>query len=376
MIRAIIVDDEPLALQLLEKKLNEVGGVEVIRTFFNAETVLNEMENLYFQVAFLDIEMAGLSGLNLAEQIQQWNSHIHIVFVTAYRDYAVQAFELDSIDYLLKPVLNSRLEKTIARIQEHIQMSKSEVLVNNRPARSSLSVICFEEFSVYSQEELVKWKTVKVKELFAFFITHINTYINRDTIIEHLWPEHDYKKAKILLHTCLSHLRKTLDSIGFKGAITFSSQSYILQLDHFYCDAIELEQAIDDHPVIDSNNIQLFERVIPNYTGDYMEKNAYEWATAKAETIKQKYFQLLQKMNNYYTQCNELEKKQQCLHLLLTCNPYSDKVIQQLMLHYSEVGDRGEAIKIYQEFANLLEEDLGILPDYSTQDLYQTIRDN
>lgn len=376
MIHAIIVDDEPLALQLLEKKLNEIGGVEVIKTFFNAETVLSELENLDFQVAFLDIEMVGLSGLDLAEQIQQWNSQIHIVFVTAYRDYAVQAFELDSIDYLLKPVLNSRLEKTITRIQEHIQMSKNEALINKKLTRSSLKVICFEEFSVYSQEELVKWKTVKVKELFAFFITHINTYINRDTIIEHLWPEHDYKKAKILLHTCLSHLRKTLDSIGFKSAITFSSQSYILQLDHFYCDAIELELAIDDHPVIDSNNIQIFEKIIPNYTGDYMEKNAYEWATAKAETIKQKYFQQLQKMNNYYTQCNEVEKKQQCLHLLLTCNPYSDKVIQQLMLHYSEVGNRGEAIKIYQEFANLLEEDLGILPDYSTQDLYQTIRDN
>lgn len=63
-------------------------------------------------VAFLDIEMVGISGLDLAELIQAWNRDIHIVFVTAYRDYAVQAFELASIDYLLKPVFKFPIKRT------------------------------------------------------------------------------------------------------------------------------------------------------------------------------------------------------------------------------------------------------------------------
>lgn len=159
MIRAIIVDDEPLALQLLEKTLHTVGGIEVIRTFLNAESVLNEMKSLDFQVAFLDIEMVGVSGLDLAKFIQEWNSHIYIVFVTAYRDYAVQAFELNSIDYLLKPILPHRLEKTIARIHEHLTIMNTQSLVHNQSARHCLKVICFDEFIVYNREEPVKWKT-------------------------------------------------------------------------------------------------------------------------------------------------------------------------------------------------------------------------
>ncbi|WP_048601376.1 response regulator [Rubeoparvulum massiliense] len=386
MLRAIIVDDEPLAIQLLVKRLNEVGGVEVVKTFNTAESMLDEMKKLDFQVAFLDIEMVGISGLDLAELIQVWNRDIHIVFVTAYRDYAVQAFELASIDYLLKPVLNNRLEKTVARLQEHqAQLSNLSNLSNHDPNLSTdrlvhgtssfpaLRVICFGEFMVYHQEVPVKWKTAKVKELFAFFITHYNTYMNRDTIIECLWPEYDYKKAKILLHTCISHLRKTLDSLGYQQALIFFNQSYILQLDHFYCDAFELEQALDEDPMVTEENITRLETIIQNYTGVYMETNAYPWAVARAEELIHKYDQLLQKMNHYYTQSNELDKREQCLHLLYQCNPYSDQVVQQLMLHYRETGNRGEAIRIYQQFATLLDEELGIAPDHTTQALYHTI---
>ena len=94
MIRAILVDDEMLALQHMKKKLGELGTAEVIDTFSNAESFLNVMEQLDFQVAFLDIEMPGLDGLDLAKIIKEWNKDIYIVFVTANRDYAIQAFEL------------------------------------------------------------------------------------------------------------------------------------------------------------------------------------------------------------------------------------------------------------------------------------------
>lgn len=374
MIRAIIVDDEPLSLQLMEKKLNNIGSIEVVGMFSNAESVLQDFKNLDFQVVFLDIEMAGLSGLDLAEIIMEWNSQIHIVFVTAYRDYAIQAFELDSLDYLLKPVMKDRLEKTVARLQEKIH--REQIKVNNQEtsANSLINIICFDEFVVYKGDELIKWKTAKVKELFAFFLMHLNTYVNRDTIIDTLWPDQDYKKAKIQLHTSLSYLRKSLDSMGFKESLKFSNQSYSLAIDEFYCDAFELEQIIDYHSHITSENIAEVEKMVSLYTGEYMEKNEYLWAKPKAQTIKEKLFYMLQKMIEYYIQSKELLKKRQCLQMLLKYNPYSENTLQQLILHDLETGNRIEAIQLYHDFVALLKEDLGIDPEQSTMELYESLQ--
>ena len=372
MIRAVLVDDEQLALQHMKKKLGELGTVEVISTFSNAESFLIDMEQLDFQVVFLDIEMPGLNGLDLARIIKEWNKEIYIVFVTAYRDYAIQAFELHSIDYLLKPILKYRLEKTVIRIQEQIQLTeKSPAPVE--PALPILTVNCFDEFIAYFQDEPVKWKTAKSKELFAFLVSNLQTYINRDTIIDQLWPEHDYKKAKIQLHTSMSHLRKTLDSIGYEQVIIFSNQSYALELDTLQCDAIELENMILQQPEVNPENIQAFERIVQQYTGDYMEKNSYEWATVKAQSIRQKLFQLLQKMIDYYVAYDDLDKKQHYLQMLLKLNPYSEHTLQQLMLHYVKVGNRSAAVQAYHHFSELLLDDIGIPPDRATTDIYESI---
>lgn len=372
MIRAILVDDEMLALQHMKKKLGELGTVEVIDTFSNAESFLNVMEQLDFQVAFLDIEMPGLDGLDLAKIIKEWNKDIYIVFVTANRDYAIQAFELQSLDYLLKPILKYRLEKTIIRIQEQLQMTGKHS-VSIKPVSPTIKVVCFNEFVVYHQDEPVKWKTAKSKELFAFLISNLHTYVNRDTIIDQLWPEHDYKKAKIQLHTSMSHLRKTLDSVGLEKVINFSNQSYALELDTLQCDAIDFEKVIHLHPEVNHENIQDFEHIVQQYSGSYMEKNSYEWATIKAQSIRQKLFQLLQKMIDYYVVCEDSDKNQHYLHTLLKHNPYSEYTLQQLMLHYVKVGDRSAAVQAYHHFSELLLDDIGIPPDRATVDIYESI---
>lgn len=372
MIRAILVDDEMLALQHLKKKLGELGTVEVVDTFSNAESFLNVMEQLDFQVAFLDIEMPGLDGLDLAKIIKEWNKNIYIVFVTANRNYAIQAFELQSLDYLLKPILKYRLEKTIIRIQEQLTMTGKHS-VSIKPISPTIKVICFNEFVVYQQDEPVKWKTAKSKELFAFLISNLHTYVNRDTIIDQLWPEHDYKKAKIQLHTSMSHLRKTLDSIGLEKVIHFSNQSYTLELDTLQCDAIDLEKIIQLHPEVNRENIQDFEHIVQQYSGSYMEKNSYEWATIKAQNIRQKLFQLLRKMIDYFATYDDLDKNQYYLLMLLKHNPYSEYTLQQLMLHYVKVGDRSAAVQAYHHFSELLLDDIGIQPDRATVEIYESI---
>lgn len=372
MIRAIIVDDEALALQLMEKKLNDLGTVEVVKSFSLVSSVLKEMKQLDFQVAFLDIEMPGINGLDLAELIQEWNPTIHIVFVTASKDYAIQAFELHSIDYLVKPILSERLEKTISRIQNQLQASNQQLPMPENGS-SSIEVICFTDFAVYNHQELVKWKTAKVKELFAFFVTHLNTYVNRDSLIDFLWPDNDYQKAKIQLHTSISHLRKTLDSFGYSKVLSFSNQSYILELPDLTCDAILFERMINDHKTVNSTNIKELERTVQLYSGSYLEKNGYEWAMIQAQSLKQQLLQVLQKMIHYYDEHGMHDEKSQYLQLLLSHNPYSEHALQQLMHHFINTGNRGDAVKFYHDFKELLMQDLGILPDRVTNEIYDLV---
>ncbi|MCG3087956.1 response regulator [Sporosarcina cyprini] len=372
MIRAIIVDDEQLALRQLEKKLVKTNRVEVVGAYPNGTEMLKDMQHLQFDVAFLDIEMPGLSGLDLADVIKEWNKNIFIVFVTAYRDYAVQAFELDSIDYLVKPIMQERLEKTTLRIQEQMRIRSNEKSSTPHQLKT-LKIICFKEFNVYHHNTPIKWKTAKVKELFAFFFTHLNSPTQRDTLIEILWPDVEYSRAKIQLHTTLSYLRKLLSSIGQPNAILFSNGSYTMKLEQFECDVHQFENLLEEHLVITDDSIEMFEGIIDHYTGDYLECSGYDWALPKAQSVRQKMLHCLQKMADFFQQQGSIDKTQEYLRLLVTFNPYSEHVVQQLMRFYVEIGNRGEAVKVYHEMKSLLLEELGILPDQSTTELYDMI---
>ncbi|GKV66521.1 MULTISPECIES: response regulator [unclassified Sporosarcina] len=369
MIRAILVDDEPLALQLLSRKLQVFEDVEVVHTFSNPLFLLEKVQDLSFNIAFLDIEMPGINGIDLAEQILTYHPSVHIVFVSAYRDYAVQAFELNSIDYILKPITDDRLKKTISRIQQQLSSSPSQQLSPIEPLR----IKCFSEFVVFSDHQPIKWKTAKVKELFAFLITHHRTFINRDVLIDTLWPDTDYDKAKIQLHTTLSHLRKTLQKTGHPKVITFANQGYCLELPNFQCDAIHLERLLIEHTKVSRDNIDLFEEAVHQYTGDYLEQEGYEWALIHSANLRQQMLQLMSQIVYYYEGIGDGARKQLYLNRLFQLDPYSEQALQQLLEHYIQIENRTEAIKVYHEFKERIAEELGISPSHSTNALYNQI---
>ncbi|WP_158231820.1 response regulator [Sporosarcina sp. P19] len=373
MIRAILVDDEHLALKQMKKQLLKTSEVEIVASYSNATEVLKNMRSIPFDVIFLDIDMPGMSGLELADLILDWNKDILIVFVTAYRDYAVQAFELHSIDYLLKPILLDRLLKTIHRLQEELSIrSKGSVLIPTEQG-PSFKITCFKEFTVYHETEQVKWKTAKVKELFAYFITYVQDSIHRDTLIDALWPEVEYKRAKILLHTTISYLRSLLDSLGYPNAIKFAQGSYSMQLDGLHSDAQQFEQYFSESPIVTVQTIAQCEKLLQTYTGDYLEVNGYEWAGAKANSLRQLLLHSLQNVADYFSSDSQPTKKQKYLQRLIAADPYSDYYTRQLIQFHINNGNRGEALRVFNELKDLIMEDLGITPDSLTMELFSSL---
>jgi two-component system, LytTR family, response regulator len=114
--RALIVDDEPLAREELERLLLETNEFEIVARCANAVEALKAVREERPDVLFLDVQMPGVSGLELVGMIDDEIAP-DTVFVTAYDEFAVEAFEKNAIDYLLKPVAKDRLAKTIERLR-------------------------------------------------------------------------------------------------------------------------------------------------------------------------------------------------------------------------------------------------------------------
>ncbi len=128
MTTAVLVDDEPNLSDYLSRRLAALWPeLEIIGSAINGRQALALCEDLAPDVVFLDIQMPGLSGLQVAEALDR---EIRVVFVTAYDEYAVQAFEAAAIDYLLKPVDDERLAMTIERLKVAVSEDEKAALSN------------------------------------------------------------------------------------------------------------------------------------------------------------------------------------------------------------------------------------------------------
>lgn len=120
-IRALIVDDEYPARAELRYHLSRHHDVEITGEAVTAREALRLIRGLEYDVVFLDIAMPGLSGMDLAQEIQGADRPPWIVFVTAYDDFAVKAFEARALDYLLKPITPHRVADALGRVRERLQ---------------------------------------------------------------------------------------------------------------------------------------------------------------------------------------------------------------------------------------------------------------
>lgn len=120
--RCVAIDDEPLALNLLEKYISECPALNLVKTFDDAIEGAAYLKSNKVDLLFVDINMPDLSGLSLVAQLDKKPM---VIFTTAHKKYAHQGFELEALDYLLKPISRERFEKAIAKALELFQYKKS-----------------------------------------------------------------------------------------------------------------------------------------------------------------------------------------------------------------------------------------------------------
>ncbi len=192
-IRCVLVDDEFPALQYLQMLCSQLSGIEVVKSFNDPVKLLNKIDGLDFDVCVLDIRMPGIDGMQLARRLQGKV----IIFSTAHKEYAAEAFDLDAVDYLRKPYQLDRLEKAFAKVRDLLAARRStenafELNTNRGKVRVKSKEIAFVEVAandrrdkeiVYRDGSRVLAKNITFDQLLRLLPEKEFCRINRKTII-------------------------------------------------------------------------------------------------------------------------------------------------------------------------------------------------
>jgi DNA-binding LytR/AlgR family response regulator len=208
---ALIADDEPLLREALERLLAQAWPeLEVVGRARNGREALELFEARQPDVCFLDVQMPGVNGVEAARRIGR---QAHLVFVTAYDHYAVQAFAQGVLDYLVKPVELERLAETVARLKERL---KDEQPATNTESLLQLLVEQLARIQTTSGTEPLRWIRAQVGQTLRLIATDDIVFLRSDskyTLIA--WRGDDGRPAEALVRTPLRELAARLDPSQF-----------------------------------------------------------------------------------------------------------------------------------------------------------------
>lgn len=378
MIRAFLADDEEHALRILQILLERTGEVEVIGRASNGFDAIGRIRELRPDVAFLDIEMPGMTGVELAERIGGENLDVQIVFVTAYDRYAISAFEQEAVDYLLKPLEKERLVKTIQRVKR--EAAKRSGLTALSPGAfmetesPKLNIRLLGDLSITGVEEgRLKWRTGKEKELFVFLAMQGKERTHRDVLIEALWPEENYQKAKVYLHTCVSLLRKDLRQIGFEDVLKYEGEKYYFRSELLDTDYEALRAAIREIRQAGGATSERLREALALYTGPMLRDEDYIWAYDHIQHLEQNLAELRRELSRLYESQGDFVNMIESAKLQIAFSPYDEEAYRLLMRGYAASGKHDEVYRAYLQLSARLSE-LDIEPSEMTKKLLEDIR--
>lgn len=366
----VIIDDEELALEVLERMLMTQEEVHIIGKYTNPLLAFSEIKDMEIDAIFLDLEMGGLHGIQFAEMLYNEKQTTHIVFVTAFSQYALEAFDLNAVDYLLKPISGERLNKTIEKLKKELSIDQKQ----EREVISKENKLYIHTLGSYWMSDSeggipIKWRTKKVKELFAFLLHHKDHPVHRALIMEELWPDTSVDKSAALLHTTVYQLRKMLKEMGYENAIQYGNEQYILEFD-VNSDIKQLQSLIR----VTLPKQEEIKAMMALYEGDYLEQEEYSWVIYEQQMIRKAF---LQQMEKYVTILTRESPKgiflENCLIKMVQTDVYNDDYAYQLMQYYERVGNIRKLMELYDNYQIRLKEDLGLNIPFKLLKLYRKV---
>lgn len=259
---SLVVDDKQLAVSAVVRIVNAIdpeGACEGVRT---PEAALEYVSNHPVDVAFLDVEMPQMTGLELAKRMKEVRPNVNIVFVTAYEEYAFEAHKLYASGYLLKPVKEEDVRAALENLRHPVEPAKS----------SRLQVRCFGNFDVFVDEQPLKFKRTKSKEMLAYLVDRRGSRCTIGELVSVLWDDDAHSPSRrTQVRNLISDLRSALKDAGAEDILVRGRDEIAIVPESIDCDYYRF---LDGDPA-----------AVNLYRGEYMSQ--YSWAEMTAGTLSQ-----------------------------------------------------------------------------------------
>lgn len=250
--KVIYVDDERLALECFEYEARSLKEITQMHLFDTAEDALCFARQNEIDAAFLDIEMPDMSGLLLAKALQDIHPDICIIFVTAYSNYALDAFNADAIGYVLKPYDSETIVHALHKAMRMMPVREKRIRIQTIP--SFMMTVCGKP---------VRFSSSKAEELLALLVDRAGRSMMPGEIISCLWPERTMdERTTALLRMTYRRLALQLRSIGAEDILVAQGKKRSLDTEKVECDLYQI--------------LGGDKQEIGRYAGEYMRE--YSWA--------------------------------------------------------------------------------------------------
>lgn len=366
MVDVILIDDEEPALLELEFLLKGYNDINILGRYTNPYEAMEKIALLKPHGIFIDINMPQLSGMTLIKKLKESKSEIDVIFVTAHEKYAVEAFRVEAVDYLLKPVSRECLNQTVNRLLRRKGISCT--IENNVP-----ELRCIGELQLrWTGKPPIKWRTEKEKELFAFLLNREGQQVSRDRIIDRLWGDYEVGRAVRLLHNSIYYVKKTLEEYGIKPEHINISGRYCLKLGDIWYDKGIIENKMGNLNAMQT--IEDLENILKLFQGQYLQFEGWTWAEQERELLRQYELDLLVQLSRKYTEAGILYKAELALKNAYHNNPYDENITYMLMELYKNSGEIAKAARHYIEYYKMLKDELGINPQERIVKIYESVQ--
>lgn len=367
--KVVLIDDEELALKYLEHQLILIGELEIVGKYTDPLQGKQVIEHQDIDIVFLDIHIPEINGIELAELLLERKPNLQIVFVTAYDEYAVKAFELHALDYVLKPISKDRLKLTVQRMNQRKKETADSALFHH----NNWQIRMFDEFTITDRNQKNRslyWRTAKAQEIFFYLLHRRGKVVNKATLIELLWPDFEYQKASSQLYTAVYHIRKTLQPFGDRVLLQNTTDGYVLKLEGIYLDVDEFERFLQSEMQLTHDTVTQYERMLKLFTGEYFEGHDYVWAEHERQRYQLQWIRMKTNLVHWYVKDQEFEKAYKHCESICSRYPLEEQAHLMLMKICDKMGNHFLIQSQYSLLESIMNKELNEQPNPEIKQWY------
>ena len=366
MFKVIAVDDEQNALNRFERLISQDTRLELLKTFTKPADAMAFMKNNQVDIAFLDIEMPEMTGLELAEVLMDINPYLEIVFVTAYNQYALEAFKAHATGYLLKPLSHEDFTTQIDSMVKKLG-NKTHVVEDDK-----LTINCFGAFSIKktTDAEPLRFRTSKAEELLAYLIQNEGRARSKDIILDTLWPEADLDKAANNFRVTCTYIRSTLADFGYTDILVRDHDDYSINTARIHCDYIDFRSKI---ATPDTMSLGTVEELINLYKGPYLENRFYDWAGETQGWLENRYIQLLYRAGALYSEAGRIDAAIDSYEAILRVDLYEEEAFRKVIELKRKKLPQAALKEYYDKYCDSLRKEYDLDPSQEIKSLMKSI---